>query len=167
MFNRGREGEPRLVNGLYRVNLQGKTLGQLDKKNFSIFYYGDPARALKDKRGLQGEVTFYKGILPESFYQPWETQLEIMAREETKLRTETGQPWRLQPLDQAATMIEGAGQVLRKYGVNLLLLYSRFGDGSLVAGRFFNPRASASVSDDWAPLDRSCLVGLLPQAVLE
>ena len=136
------------------------------KKNFSIFYYGDRARALKDKLGLQGEVIFYQE-LPDSFYQPWETQLEIMAREETKLRTETGQPWRLQPFDQASTMIEGADKVLRKYGVNLLLLYSRFGDGSLVAGRFFNPRASASVSDDWAPLDRSGGVGLLPQAVLE
>ena len=166
MFNPDREAEQRLVNGLYSVNLQGKTLRQLNKLNFNIFYYGDRAGALKDKQGLQGEVTFYKGILPESFYEPWEIQLEIMAREETKLRRKTGQSWRLQPFDQASTMIEGADKVLKEHGVNLLPLYSRFGDGSLFAGYFY-PRIGAGVGGIWDPVDRLGHVGLLPQAVLE
>lgn len=162
MFRRRQPEEERQpINGLFRVDLRGKTLDEMVTKGFRIYYSGDRARATKDDRGLSGKVAFYR--VEKSFGEPWNIQLEMIAQAAAELK----KPYPeldFGPSPNGATLIEGAIEVNKNYGVNLLPLWSRYGDGSLIGG-FFGPRSGASVSDDWHPYVRSRYVGAVAVAV--
>lgn len=158
------ESEPQLVNGLYRVNLQGETLDSLQKGGLSIYYYGDRARAAKHETGLSGDVAVYQeGILTKSYGEPWQIQLEMIAEENAKMQRKNPS-WTIIVPPNAATAIEVAQKVYREHGFNVLSWYSRVGDGSLVAG-VFDPRDGALVDDRWLPVERGSILGVLPLAV--
>lgn len=158
------EVEPRLVNGLYRVDLHGETLKGLEKGGLPIYYYGDRARATRHENGLRGTVAVYQeGILERSYNEPWNRQLEMIAEENAKLQRKNPE-WKIIVPPNLATAIEVAQNVYRQYGRNVLPWYTRVGDGSLIAGGF-GPRVGADVSDDWPPSGRDSL-GVLPLAVL-
>ena len=162
---RSHESEPRSINGLYRVNLLGKSFEGLKKSGIPIYYYGDRARALKDESGQKGEVYLYDGMFRESLRETWETQLEIMRHAEKKLQ-QTNPRISLRPFAQGSTMIEAVSEANKNYGVNpLYLAYSRFADGSLVAGTL--DQSGALVVDSWSADDRGDRIGLLPQAVIK
>lgn len=162
---RSHESEPRSINGLYRVNLLGRSFEGLGKSGIPIYYYGDRARALKDKSGQRGEVYLYDGMFRESLGETWETQLEIMRHAENKLQ-QVNPRISLQPFAQGSTMIEAVSEANKNYGVNpLYTAYSRFADGSLVAGNL--SQNGALVHDGWSPDDRNDRIGLLPQAVIK
>lgn len=162
---RSHESEPRSINGLYRVNLLGRSFEGLGESGIPIYYYGDRARALKDKSGQRGEVYLYDGMFRESLGETWETQLEIMRHAENKLQ-QVNPRISLQPFAQGSTMIEAVSEANKNYGVNpLYTAYSRFADGSLFAGNLI--QLGAHVVDHWSPDDRFVNIGLLPQAVIK
>lgn len=162
---RSHESEPRSINGLYRVNLLGRSFEGLGKSGIPIYYYGDRARALKDKSGQRGEVYLYDGMFRESLGETWETQLEIMRHAENKLQ-QVNPRISLQPFAQGSTMIEAVSEANKNYGVNpLYTAYSRFADGSLIAGNLHQYGADVRVI--WSPDVRNDVIGLLPQAVIK
>lgn len=164
-MSRSHESEPRSINGLYRVNLLGRSFAGLEKSGIPIYYYGDRAKALKDKSGQRGEVYLYDGMFRESLGETWETQLEIMRHAENKLQ-QVNPRISLQPFAQGSTMLEAVSEVNKNYGVNpLYTAYSRFADGSLLAG-ILN-QYGVGVHDIWSPDDHDGIVGLLPQAVIK
>lgn len=86
MLNQRREAEQQLVNGLYRVDLKGKSLNALHKGGLPIYYFGDRAEAVKHEKGLSGIVAVYQeGTLARSYFEPWHIQLEMIAEENEKL----------------------------------------------------------------------------------
>lgn len=162
---RSHESEPRSINGIYRVNLLGKSFAGLEKSGVPIYYYGNRARALENKSGQKGEVYLYDGMFRESLGETWETQLEIMKHAEKKLQRSNPR-MALQPFAQGSTLIEAVSEANKNYGINpLYVAYSRFADGSLIAGDL--RQGGAGVSDRWSPDGRDDNIGLLPQAVIK
>lgn len=158
------EREPRLVNGLYRVDLQGKTLDALEKDGLPIYYYRNRAAATRHESGLSGMVAVYQeGILSGSYRKSWCNQLKMIAEENAKLQQEDPS-WKIIAPPNTATAIEVAQAVYKQYGLNVLPWYTRVGDGSLIAGGF-NPRSGADVCDYWRSDGSHNNVGVLSLAV--
>lgn len=162
------ERELHLVNGLYRVDLHGKTLNAM--RDLPIYCLGDSAVAAMDEQGLSGTVAVYRdGILARSYREPWHIQLEMIEEENAKMQREDPS-WRIIAPPNAATAIEVAKAVSDSHhGINILKWYTRVGDGSLVAGAFniLYPRVQdgAVVSGGWDPNENYSVVGVLPLVV--
>ena len=160
------EREPQLLNGVWRVDLGGETLDAIERGGLPIYYFGARAEATKYEESLRGTVAVYQNgldLLEQSYGEPWSVQREMVAEENERMQRKNP-GWEIMTPPNPATAIGVAQRVYELYGKNVLPLYTRVGDGSLVAGYFF-PRAGADVHDGWPPLGRFSDIGVLPLAV--
>jgi hypothetical protein len=155
-----------LVNGLYRINLAGKSIEELESGYLRIHIDSDRLKAARKEmskvKGLNGTIFLpSEGALPESYNQPWHVQIKMIQEFNSKIR-ETNPGVKFAPAPNAATLLEAVDKVYRESGKNLLPFWSRVGDGTVVVGKVYTQEDIARVNGEWSPGVSNVEIGVLP-----